>query len=98
MFILDFASHGSGADQKDVGPVPPPGTKLINLSVLDNLILLLKMTFISPLAYRLCNYFPTLFKFGQRIYSYFVRGSITVRLTSCLTGLDSTNQVNMLII
>ena len=27
--------------------------------------------------------------FMQRTLSYFVRGSITVRLTSCLTGLDS---------
>ena len=34
----------------------------------------------------------------QKTLTYFVRGSITARLTSCLTGLDSTNQANMLLI
>ena len=34
----------------------------------------------------------------QGTLTYFVRGRITVRLTSCLTGLDSTKQVNMLLI
>ena len=29
----------------------------------------------------------------QRTLTYFVRGSITVRLNSCLAGLDSTKQV-----
>ena len=38
-------------------------------------------------------------KFGnkaQRTLTYFVRGSITVQLTSCLTGLDLTKQVKLL--
>ena len=35
--------------------------------------------------------------FSQRTLAYFLRGSITVQLTSCLTGLDSTKQVNMLL-
>ena len=34
----------------------------------------------------------------QRILIHFVRGSITVGLSSCLAGLDSTKQVNLLII
>ena len=34
----------------------------------------------------------------QRTLTYFIRGNITVQLTSCLTGLDSTKQVNMLLI
>ena len=34
----------------------------------------------------------------SRTLTYFVKGSITVSLTSCLTGLDSTKQVNMLLI
>ena len=34
----------------------------------------------------------------HRILTYFVRGSITVQLTSCLTGLDLTKQVNLLFI
>ena len=33
-----------------------------------------------------------------RILTHHVRGSVTVWLTSCLAGLDSTEQVNMLII
>ena len=36
--------------------------------------------------------------FGQRILTDFVRGNITEQVTSCLTGLDSTNQVNLLLI
>ena len=28
--------------------------------------------------------------------TYFIRGSVTVRLTSCLTGLDVTKQVKLL--
>ena len=32
------------------------------------------------------------------ILTYFLRGSITVWLTSCLTGLDLNKRVNMLII
>ena len=32
----------------------------------------------------------------QRIFTCFVMESMTVRLTSCLTGLDSTNQVDLL--
>ena len=35
---------------------------------------------------------------SHRILTYFVRGSITVWLTSCQTGLDLTKQVNMLLI
>ena len=31
----------------------------------------------------------------QRKFNYFVRGSITVQLTSCLIGLDSTKLVNL---
>ena len=34
----------------------------------------------------------------QRTLAHFVSGSITVQLTSCLAGLDSTKQVNMLLI
>ena len=33
--------------------------------------------------------------FNQRILTYFVRGSITIRLTSCLTDLNSTKLVNL---
>ena len=33
---------------------------------------------------------------GQRILSYFIRGRITAQLTSGLTGLDSTEQVNLM--
>ena len=33
------------------------------------------------------------FNFPQKLFTYFVKGSITVWLTSCLTGLDSTKQV-----
>ena len=36
--------------------------------------------------------------FLQRTLAYFLRGSITVQLTSCLTGLDSTKQVDILLI
>ena len=36
--------------------------------------------------------------FMQRTLAYFVRGSITVWLTSCLTGLDLAKQVNLLLI
>ena len=36
--------------------------------------------------------------FSQRTLTYSVRGSVTVRPTSCLTGLGSTKQVNMLLI
>ena len=35
---------------------------------------------------------------NQRTFIYFERGSIAVQLTSCLTGLDLTNQVNLLLI
>ena len=35
---------------------------------------------------------------GQRTLTYFVRGSITVQLISCLTGLDLAEQVNLLLI
>ena len=35
---------------------------------------------------------------NQRTLIYFVRGSITVQLTSCLTGLDLAKQVNLLIV
>ena len=31
----------------------------------------------------------------QKILTYFVRGIITVQLTSYLTGLESTKQVNL---
>ena len=31
----------------------------------------------------------------QKTLTYFIRGSITVQLTSCLTGLDSTKLVNL---
>ena len=34
----------------------------------------------------------------QRTLTYFVRGSITVSLTSCLPGLDLADQVNLLLI
>jgi len=34
----------------------------------------------------------------QRTLTYFVRGGITVRVTSCLTGLDSTKLVNLYLI
>ena len=34
----------------------------------------------------------------QRILTYFARGSITVELTSCLTDIDLTKQVNQLLI
>ena len=34
----------------------------------------------------------------QRRLAYFARGSITVRLTSSLTGLDSTIPLNLLIV
>ena len=37
-------------------------------------------------------------KFKQRTLTYFVRGCITVWLTSCLTGLDLTKQVNLFLI
>ena len=33
---------------------------------------------------------------SQRILTYFVRENITVRMTSHLTGLDTTKQVNLL--
>ena len=33
----------------------------------------------------------------KRTFTYFVRGRITVRLTSCLTGLDLAEQLNMLL-
>ena len=33
-------------------------------------------------------------EFVQRTLTYFVRGNITVRLTSCLTGLDSAVLLN----
>ena len=33
----------------------------------------------------------------QRIPTYFIRGSITVQLTSCFPGLASTKQINLLI-
>ena len=36
--------------------------------------------------------------FAQRTLTYFERGSITVPLTSCLTGLDSTKLVNLYLI
>ena len=36
--------------------------------------------------------------FKQRTLIYLVRGSITVRLTSCLTGLDSIKLVNLYLI
>ena len=32
--------------------------------------------------------------FSQRTLTYFIRGNITVRLTSCLTGLDSAVLLN----
>ena len=35
---------------------------------------------------------------SQRTLLYFVKGSITVRLTSCLTGLDSTKQFDVFLI
>ena len=35
------------------------------------------------------------FNFPQKLFTYFVKGSITVWLTSCLTGLDLTKPVNM---
>ena len=41
---------------------------------------------LGPLVYIWAN---------QRTLSYFVRGSITVQLTSCLTGLDSTKLANL---
>ena len=41
---------------------------------------------------------PVSYLFQQRTLTYIVSGSITVHLTSCLTGLDSTKQVNMLLI
>ena len=34
----------------------------------------------------------------QRALTYFVRGSIAVRLTSCLTGLDLTKLVNLYLV
>ena len=34
----------------------------------------------------------------QKTLTYFIRGSITVQLTSCLTGLDLAKQVNQLLI
>ena len=37
-------------------------------------------------------------RYRQRTLTYFIRGSITVRLTSCLTGLDLAEQVNLLLI
>ena len=42
---------------------------------------------LGPLVYIWAN---------QRTLSYFVRGSITVQLTSCLTGLDWAELVNIL--
>ena len=33
--------------------------------------------------------------FDKRTIAYFIRGSITVRLTSCLTGFDLTKLVNV---
>ena len=35
---------------------------------------------------------------GRRTLTYLVRGSITLRLTSCLAGLDSAKEVNLLFI
>ena len=35
---------------------------------------------------------------SKRKLTYFLLGSITVQLTSCLTGLDSTKRVNLLLI
>ena len=37
-------------------------------------------------------------EFEQRRLTYFVSGSITVQLTSCLTGLDPTKLVNLYLI
>ena len=37
-------------------------------------------------------------KQGQRTLTYFVRGSITVLLTSCLTDLDLTKRFNLYLI
>ena len=36
----------------------------------------------------------TIITFNQRTLTYFVRGNITVQLTSCLTGLDSAVLLN----
>ena len=38
------------------------------------------------------------FTLNQRTFIYFERGSIAEQLTSCLTGLDLTNQVNLVLI
>ena len=38
------------------------------------------------------NAFMNVGKFEQKILTYFIRGKITVRLTSCLTGLDWNKQ------
>ena len=38
------------------------------------------------------------YPFVQRTLTYFIRGTITVWLTTCLTGLDLAKQVNMLLI
>ena len=42
--------------------------------------------------------FPLTIWSWKRTLTYFRRGSITVQLTSCLTGLDLTKPVNLLLI
>ena len=37
-------------------------------------------------------------RLNEPLFTYFVRGSITVQLTSCLTGQDLSKQVNVLLI
>ena len=37
-------------------------------------------------------------RLGQRTYTYIVRGSIIVQMTSCLTGVDMAEQVKLLLI
>ena len=45
-----------------------------------------------------CGMRHALWYFRQRTLTYFIRRRITARLTSCLTSLDSTKQVNMSLI
>ena len=47
---------------------------------------------------RKVSFQSTLGIYGQRTLTYSVRGSITVWLTSCLTGLDLDKQENLLLI
>ena len=45
------------------------------------------------------RYLPTFglsYPVVHRTFTYFIRGSLSVQLTSCLTGLDSTKHVNLL--